>query len=107
MEMSYAYTTLYVKQESLLSGNNLSALNHTRIGALSPDEINKVKLDEFAKENKLYFSYDYFASYDDIRQAVVDGRVTAGIEPNHKDDDEVKLFTKLIQEKAILPPVDQ
>ena len=109
MEMSYAYTTLYVKQESLLSGNNLSALNHTRIGALSPDEINKVKLDEFAKENKLYFSYDYFASYDDIRQAVVDGRVTAGIEPNHKDDDETKTILQIDPRKGYLActPVDQ
>lgn len=88
--MSYAYTTLYVRKDSPLSEHNLSLLNKITVGAISPDELNKINLDKFAKENQLHFNYEYFESYDDINKAVLGGFVDAGIEPNHKDDDATK-----------------
>ena len=90
LEMAYAYTSLYVRQDSVLSDNNISALDGILVAALSPDELNKQNLDAFAKENGLHFNYIYFNSYEEMEKAVVEGRVAAGIEPNHIDDDVTK-----------------
>lgn len=79
MEMAYAYSSLFVRKDSILDDKQLSSLNGISIGALNNADENFKNLKLFAQENKLQFNFQFFNSLDEIEAAVLNRIVDAGI----------------------------